>query len=401
MMSSYNINYGPEGTTLIQAGGEYFLAYEDPTTGMILYWKLTMDALENITDAPEGLTFDNEGNLLTEVEGFQVYTADQWKSLEDNGQVWFAGQLAEIKDEDFVIENTVAGIESFVEDEPWGKRPDFINLVTELIIEDSDNWVANLQLDERFREILNDEGYTVAMYNNYRTYKGDKLGKDQLIKESIGTVKGYLLGLEADLDEDTINWVANKIASGAWSNGFALQQLTGATQKGSIYADTVESDFQNVLENGVITFSAKGEDEVKQLLDTWLPEELHAPYLADISNLAGQYINDPKFIEDFTEKLKDQRYAFNSNWDKEIPWQNIYNNAITLAEGIWGVVPEKGDVTISAILEEPELAKRKEMLRLEGLERGYVDVSTDLVKGLDTVMGDNVIPTQEYTSGRR
>ena len=41
------------------------------------------------------------------------------------------------------------------------------------------------------------------------------------------------------------------------------------------------------------------------------------------------------------------------------------------------------------------------MLRLEGLERGYVDVSTDLVKGLDTVMGDNVIPTQEYTSGRR
>ena len=100
-MSSYNINYGPEGTTLIQAGGEYFLAYEDPTTGMILYWKLTMDALENITDAPEGLTFDNEGNLSTEVEGFQVYTADQWKSLEDNGQVWFAGQLAEIKDEDF------------------------------------------------------------------------------------------------------------------------------------------------------------------------------------------------------------------------------------------------------------------------------------------------------------
>ena len=59
------------------------------------------------------------------------------------------------------------------------------------------------------------------------------------------------------------------------------------------------------------------------------------------------------------------------------------------------------DRTISAILEEPELAKRKEMLRLEGLERGYVDVSTDLVKGLDTVMGDNVIPTQEYTSGRR
>ena len=42
-----------------------------------------MDALENITDAPEGLTFDNEGNLSTEVEGFQVYTADQWKSLED------------------------------------------------------------------------------------------------------------------------------------------------------------------------------------------------------------------------------------------------------------------------------------------------------------------------------
>ena len=41
-------------------------------------------------------------------------------------RVWFAGQLAEIKDEDFVIENTVAGIASFVEDEPWGKRPDLL-----------------------------------------------------------------------------------------------------------------------------------------------------------------------------------------------------------------------------------------------------------------------------------
>ena len=36
MANKYKLNYGPEGTTLIQVDGEYFLAYTDPTSGVIL-----------------------------------------------------------------------------------------------------------------------------------------------------------------------------------------------------------------------------------------------------------------------------------------------------------------------------------------------------------------------------
>ena len=390
MANKYKLNYGPEGTTLIQVDGEYFLAYTDPTSGVILYWTIK-DDISAISDAPKGTPG-------SEIEGFQSYSKEQWKSFEDAGTIFAAGDIFEIVDNNFVIENTVNAIKDVTANEPWSASQEFQNLITSLIIEDPANWVSNLAINEDFKGILNDYGYDMNMYNRYRTYKGDELGKKQLLKESVNTVKGMLQGLEANLDEDTINWVANKYASAAWSDDYTLQQLTGATQYGSIY--TLDDDFQNVIDNGVVTMSNKGEDSIKELLDTWLPEELHAPYLNNISQYAGSYVNDPDFADSFVENLKNERYAFNSTWDKEIPWQNIYNNAMTLAEGIWGVVPEKGDATIDAILNEPDLGKRKEMLRLEGLERGYVNVTGDLINAMSTSLGSGIVGTQEYTTGR-
>ena len=392
MANKYKLNYGPEGTTLIQVEDEYFLAYTDPTSGVILYWSINQNDISSISDAPKGI----DGS---EIEGFQSYSKEQWQSYEDAGTVYAAGDIFEIVDNDFVIENTVNAIKDVTANEPWSKRQDFQNLVTSLIIEDPANWVTNLAINEEFRTILNDEGYDMNMYNRYRAYKGDELGKQKLATESLNTVKSMLLGLEADLDADTVNWVANKYASGAWSDDYLLQQLTGATQYGSIF--TLDDDFQNVIDNGVVTMSNKGEEEVKSLLDTWLPEELHAPYLNNISEYAGKFINDPDFADNFVEKLKDERYAFNSTWDKEIPWQNIYNNAVTLAEGIWGVIPETGDATLDAVLNEPDLGKRKEILRLEGLERGYVDVTGDLINAMGSSLGSGIIQTKEYTTGRR
>jgi hypothetical protein len=392
MANKYKLNYGPEGTTLIQVEDEYFLAYTDPTSGVILYWSINQTDISNISDAPKGTNG-------SEIEGFQSYTKEQWKSFEDAGTIYAAGNIFEIANNDFVIENTVNAIKDVTANEPWSSSQEFQNLVTSLIIEDPTNWVSNLAVNEDFKGILNNYGYDINMYNRYRAYKGDELGKQKLLKESLNTVKGMLLGLEADLDADTVNWVANKYASGAWSDDYLLQQLTGATQYGSIF--TLDDDFQNVIDNGVVTMSNKGEEEVKSLLDTWLPEELHAPYLNNISEYAGKFINDPDFADNFVEQLKDERYAFNSVWDREIPWQNVYNNAVTLAEGIWGVIPETGDATIDAVLNEPDLGKRKEILRLEGLERGYVDVTGDLINAMGSSLGSGVIPTQEYTTGRR
>lgn len=390
-MSKYKLNYGPEGTTLIQVGDEYYLAYTDPTSGVILYWTIDSKNISNISDAPDG-------TAANQIEGFQTYSAEQWQSFEDNGQIFAAGDIFEIVDNDFIIENTVNAIKDVTANEPWSSSQDFQNLVTSLIIEDPANWVTNLAINEDFKGILNNYGYDINMYNRYRAYKGDELGKQKLLAESVNTVKGMLQGLQADLDEDTINWVANKYASAAWSDDYTLQQLTGATQYGSIY--TLDNDFKDVIENGVVSMSNLGEDSIKKLLDTWLPEELHKPYLDNISEYAGKFINDADYADVFTEKLKDERFAFNSNWDREIPWQNIYNNAVTLAEGIWGVVPERGDATIDAILNEKDLGKRKEMLRLEGLERGYVEVTGDLVESMRQSLGSGIIKTQDYTTGR-
>ena len=40
------------------------------------------------------------------------------------------------------------------------------------------------------------------------------------------------------------------------------------------------------------------------------------------------------------------------------------------------------------------------MLRLEGLERGYVEVTGDLVESMRQSLGSGIIKTQDYTTGR-
>lgn len=392
---SYSIDYGPKGTTLIQVGEELYLAYTDPNSGVVLYWTLG-DDISNISDAPTGTD-------PSEIEGYQPYTEEQWKALEDSGQVWFSGSIMNITDpsNSFIIENAVSAVQDAVTKEPWSNDSRFLNLITELIIEDPANWVANLELDVdgRFVEVLNDYGYSRKMYNNYRTYRNDELGKRQLIKESKNAVLVMLQGLESNLDENSIDYVTNKIASGAWGEDYALQQITGATQKGSIF--TPEDDFQNVLDNGVVTWSTQNEDKIQELLDTWLPEELHTPYLQEIAIHAGRYTNNPDYAEELIEKLKDERYAFNSSWDKEIPWMNIEGNGMKLLEDIWGVVPTKDDPTLATILSEPDVGKRKQIARTEGINRGYVQPTGDMIDAMMTTWNDGIVPTQNYTSGRR
>jgi len=390
---SYEINYGPKGTTLIQVEGQFYLAYQEGDT--IFYWTLTKDQLGNITDAPS-IGFNSLGKLTTPIAGYKNYDAKQWQDIKDNNNLWAAGDIYDIQNQGNVISGTIEKVKTMAESEPWGNDDRYLMLVAEAMIEDPENWQTNLELDpeNRFYSLINEYGYSGDMFNRMKKYGKDKLAAESLETDGYNLVIGILETLEATLDTDSMKYAARKWASGAWGNNRLTTELTAATQKNSNY--TVSADFQKVLDNGDIGFSNKGEDKIQNLLDTYLPKSLHAPYLSQMSDLAGSYVNNPDFAKDFENQLKEERYAFNSNWDKDIPWINIMNNSKNLVSAIWGVDVSEEDGIFDKILTTNDIGKQKEMIRLEGLERGYAQPTTDLLTALTKSFGSGVIKGQDF-----
>ncbi len=389
----YKINYGPQGTTLIQVGTQFYLAYQDGET--IFYWSIEQEDIKNITEATN-IAFDELGILKTPIEGFQHYTTTQWEGLILDGKVWNAGDILEIQDNKFSIESTMDKIRQAKVDYPFIDDPEYTGLVTELIIEDKENWVKNLELDTdgRFEKILTKHNWDKAMFTRARTYARDELGKNKLIEDGINSIKASLIADKANLDEDTIEWLANKWASAAWSDDKLSDQIIAATQMHSIYE--IDKEFADVLANGVIDYSNKGEQEVKTLIETWLPPQLRQPYLDNLTSYAGMYLNDPNFENDFIEKMKDERFSFYPSWDREIPMSNILSNAMTMVETFWGVKPGETDAIVNQLISINDTSKWEEIIRKEGIKQGNPQMVEQLFGAMDQTWGDGTVRSQEY-----
>lgn len=390
------ITYGPIGTTLIQVGTDFYLGYE--YDGDIYYWSIEEKDIPALSEI-DTVRYDQNGILANPIEGFQYMPVSDWSDLIEEKKVINAGSLTDLQDSDMSIDSMIDKIIERESTLPWTKEDVYKDYVTELIIEDPTNWLANLDADvdgKLFGEsgLITGLGYSKAMYNQAITYANDPIGKKQLVTDSIIAVQNVLTSLEANLDNNTIEWVANKLASAEWSSTRTTAELTAATQPGYNYQ--MSADFQDVINNGVVTQSNLGVDKIQQLLDTYLPKELHQPYLDRINEEAGKYINDATYEDTFIEKLKTERFAFNSAWDKEIAWSTILNNGMTLAQSIWGIVPESDDAGLYEMLKTNDINKQKEIARQIGIDRGYQKTATDLFNSFNVSMGGNVVRTQDY-----
>ena len=69
---------------------------------------------------------------------------------------------------------------------------------------------------------------------------------------------------------------------------------------------------------------------------------------------------------------------------------------MTLAQSIWGIVPESDDAGLYEMLKTNDINKQKEIARQIGIDRGYQKTATDLFNSLNVSMGGNVVRTQDY-----
>ena len=107
-----------------------------------------------------------------------------------------------------------------------------------------------------------------------------------------------------------------------------------------------------------------------------------------------------KLLKNISKNISSGLTPLRSNekyWNsKDIPWINIKNNILSAAENIWGVRPDENDTTIQQVMAINDVAKREQMLRQEGLNRGYETVVNDLYGSMSQSFGTGIVKSLDY-----
>ena len=97
------VTFGPKGTTLIQVGNTFYLAYDNGAS--ILYWELSKGVdLSTITNINPSFVnqFDSQGKLIAgkDIEGYMYINQDDWDlQIVEGDRLVKAGTILEIVDD--------------------------------------------------------------------------------------------------------------------------------------------------------------------------------------------------------------------------------------------------------------------------------------------------------------
>lgn len=392
------VTYGPKGTTLIQVGNTFYLAYDNGAS--ILYWELSKGVdLSTITNINPSFVnqFDSQGKLIAgkDIEGYMYINQDDWDlQIVEGDRLVKAGNILEIVDDvTNIIEATVSTLANLDERLPWAKNQDFLDLVVELRTEDSENWKTNMETDSRFYNILNEVGYTKEMYDNKKSSLLDELGFNKLKENYAKQLKNSVSNILGKLDDNSINYAASKWALGEWSGTTAIEQVTKAVDNN--FDVEWDMDFKAVVDGGTVTLATGGQAGIQNLMDIWLPKAMHAN--VNVLYESSKVRQSPFYQDELVEKFKDMRFQGGySMYDRDFSWKNIVQPILNKAESIWGVVIDETDDVVQDLIQINDASKVDSILRETGLQRGYQKTQNDATMAMMQAFGQGIVPVQDY-----
>jgi len=290
----------------------------------------------------------------------------------------------------------IKNLEQRANNAPWWKDPNYraeaANWYRKGGKQGYDTW-----LETTHDQWLEDNGYDPRTYEAWKEYSksetkwNDKVAGYKLQLEEIVAAKG------GSLSDSALEYAANEWAWGRWDFRKASQQVKKAVDSGE--EGTLDAGFMSFLEGTEVGQTQLQEQEVKDDLNTWLPESLHGAYSKDIKDIAAKYRNDPGYRDSFIEQLKEDRFAAYPKYDKNISWSRLVQGKKSIAAGIWGVnidSIEQLDPAIVQMLAENDPTKESELLRSIGIERGYAKPMNDLATAMASSYGTGVVRQQEF-----
>jgi hypothetical protein len=167
-----------------------------------------------------------------------------------------------------------------------------------------------------YGSILQRLGLSQARLNAEKMLKTDPIGFQNVRNENINYLNGIVSASGGDIPDTAVFYLGDLVAKGLMSLEEAKRQISGATDMYSPYRERLDAGFKNALGGGNVKVTTAGEDTVQNLLDRYLPKNLHGSI--NIAEEAGNIRSNPNYQQSFINKLKKQRYAIYNMYDQSI-----------------------------------------------------------------------------------
>lgn len=196
----------------------------------------------------------------------------------------------------------------------------------------------------------------------------------------------------SEIPKIALNYLADQTRRGYFTQQEAITQIQGVFDPAA--GITMDIGLINALEGQSIKTTTAKETEVQNLLDMYVPKHLQGEFT--VSEEAGKMRNNSLYKDIFTNKLKDLRFQFYGQYDRDIAWQTIVNAKKENASAVMGVNLKDDDPLLDQLITTNDYAKETELMRQVGLDRGYQKVKNDLTNAMMATFGNGVVTSRSY-----
>jgi len=182
--------------------------------------------------------------------------------------------------------------------------------------------ITNFKKTDKYGSILDRLNVTQAQIDAERTEFTDP---EQFDKDLITYTDLYnrtaVAQYGSEIPKTALNYLADQTRRGYFTQQEAITQIQGVFDPAA--GITMDIGLINALEGQSIKTTTAKETEVQNLLDMYVPKHLQGEFT--VSEEAGKMRNNSLYKDIFTNKLKDLRFQFYGQYDRDIAWQTIVN----------------------------------------------------------------------------
>ena len=369
---------------------------------------------QNINTLLKDLGGEDPAKMQKAIE--TVSEEDFESSFIDDDYLVYMGDYDTVTEDFTTILNNLSDISAT---ETWWGNPEFRKIYEKEYIDnvtrndgvfDSDEFFASLKTNKDIDNALGD-GVRRSQFNRAVDYRLDGDAYEESLETRIGTILST--AAKAGLNTDTLadnpeldsalKLIAKNYNDGVYGDPESQLTLSKVVQQISALVDpngvgkiyTLDEDIQGASKGMTAVNIYTKQDEVKDLLSTWVPQTLWSTF--NIGQEAAKLRANPDYEVELIEKMKDARYAEYSMYDRETNWATIVANKKQSISNVWGIDVNFDSPVLHEVISLNDSAKEAEYLRSKGLELGIEKVVNDMTLGQIQAYGEGVVSSAGYT----
>lgn len=209
------------------------------------------------------------------------------------------------------------------------------------------------------------------------TYHGDPMTAGTMIDD--GRINATQMLKDAGMNnasEAVINFMADALTTGDWSQSYMMNQIKGLTDPAS--GITIDSDLNALVGDTGFDTTQRGEQGVQDLVTKWLGPNFGQWDQDTIAHWAGELRNDPDAELALVETLKNQKEALFAGYDRNATYDTIAAPWRNMASNMWGQTIDESDPLFHTIINMNDSTEAGKLLTQTGLDRGNEKVSSDV-----------------------